>query len=262
MVCHVLIRRTRDWDTVRTDSLDAPFLCRAAAEWDRCFRLGYGACRARIKAIATDNLRALPARVTEPKGPGDVDRAAVQDGDAVLLCDDDDLFHPQLVEHLRAVREAGAWDRLVVWPDGKHGFHAPRNADTIALLPRVLERPLVEGSYRGPYCAIPGRLLHRAPDILDAAWTHSGIVDYFRQQEPPVTKVSTPLSLIAKHPCSVSVLRRALAGGAIADGDIAGALRRLVEQYVRGRTELPPPFRWAAGDVARLAGVFRDALGR
>ena len=266
MVCHVVLRRTHDWDTVRPDSLDAPFLTRAATVWSRCFRLGYGACRARIKAVTLDNLRVIPARITEAWEPADVDRAGIGDGDALVLCDDDDLFHPQLVEHLEGVRSDGSWDRPVLWPDGKHGYH--RSRDPLAqeralggmfVLPRVLERPLVK-PYRGPYCAIPGRLLHRMPEILDICWTHSGIVDYFRDGEPPVAQVSTPMSLIVKHPCSKAVLRHA-ASGEMTESEVAEVLRLLLEQYVHNPTELQPAFRWAADYVERVTGIFRDALG-
>ncbi len=265
MICHAILRRTRDWERVRPDSLDAPFLCRAAVQWERSFPLGYGACRARIKALSLEHLRALPARVTEAptRRPADVDRAAVRDGDVVLLCDDDDLFHPRLIEHLETVRTAGSWDRVVIWPDGKHGFHKAPDGEGPVLLPRVLERPLDDENLRGPYVAIPGRLLRRTPEVLDAFWTHAATVETFANRRSPVAKVSTALSLTAKHPCSVSILRRALVtAGDVADDDLEGVLRGLIKQYVDGRTALPPGFTWAADYVAGLRGVFRDCLGR
>lgn len=259
MVCHVILRRTRDWETASPDSLDAPFLVRAALAWERCFRTSYGACRARIKAIALDNLRALPGLIAETGQPDGFDRASVRDDDIVLVCDDDDFFHPRLLDHMQAVRAAGAWDRPVVWPDGKHGFHLPRDGGPMVLLPRVLERPVVDEAYRGPYCAIPGRMLHHAPDILEAFWTHSGLVEHFRREGPAFTKLAEPLSLIAKHPCSVSVLRSALAGGAVDDADIEGVLRSLVEQYVSSRPELQPAFAWARDYLAQFKRVFQAA---
>ena len=243
MICHAILRRTRDWERVRPDSLDAPFLCRAAVQWERSFPLGYGACRARIKALSLEHLRALPARVTEAptRRPADVDRAAVRDGDVVLLCDDDDLFHPRLIEHLETVRTAGSWDRVVIWPDGKHGFHKAPDGEGPVLLPRVLERPLDDENLRGPYVAIPGRLLRRTPEVLDAFWTHAATVETFANRRSPVAKVSTALSLTAKHPCSVSILRRA-------PGDGRGCRRRRprrgaagAHQAVRRRPDRAPP---------------------
>ena len=262
MVCHAIIRKTRDWERASPDSLDAPFLCRAAAQWERSFRLGYGACRARIKALAVDHLRSIPTRVTEARRPADIDRAAVRDGDVVLLCDDDDLFHPRFVEHMQAVRTAGDWDRVVVWPDGKHGFHKAPDGEWPALLRRVLERPLDDADLRGPYVGIPGRLLHRTPDVLDAFWTHQATVDALADGRP-IAKLSTPLSLTAKHPCSASVLRRALVtAGEVRDDQVEGVLRNLIEEYVDGGTALTPAFAWAADCVAGLRAVFRACLRR
>ena len=199
------------------------------------------------------------ARITEHQEPGEVDLAAVRSGDVVLVVDDDDLVRPDFLEHMRLARETGLWNRPIVWPDGKHGWHG---GGSLSLLPRVLERPVLRErlGYRGPYFAIPGRLLRENPNILRVAWTHQGIVDYFQREEPLYRAVSTPQTVIVKHPCSVTVLRHVHTESR---GDHVGArLRSLVEQYVQQPIDLQPNFQWATEDLLKIRAVFAQALGK
>ena len=59
-ILHVVIRATLDWERAGYEQLDSPFMQETARLWDSTFRLGYMACRARIRNIAERTHRARP----------------------------------------------------------------------------------------------------------------------------------------------------------------------------------------------------------
>ena len=257
MLCHVLIRRTLDWERAGYNDLINTFVRDVARRWDDTFRLTYTACRARIKAIGHDSLRAVArGRIREVR---DFDASCLAADDVLLICDDDDWYHPDLMKHLR--RETYPQDRIALWPDGVHGFHAPRRGGPIEVhLERVKERPLDDKQPKTNNYAISGRLLQQERDLLATLLTHASAVRYMAEHAPPVARQSTPLSLVNRHPCSITVLRSVLQ--AVDPADTGPVLRQLVERYARPRpTALQPAFRWTAGYVDRVRDVFREALG-
>ena len=218
----------------------------------------YTTCRARIKAIAHDSLRALPdVRIREADG---FDGACLAPEDLLLICDDDDWYHPRLVEHLE--QETRRRDHIVLWPDGVHGFHVPRDGAPIEpYLEGIRDRPLDDKQAKtNNYAAVVGRLIRQERDLLPALLSHGGAVRYLADSAIPVARQSIPLSLVNRHPCSITVLRRALQ--AVDADDTGTALRKLVERYAGARrATIQPAFRWAADYIDRVRDVFREALG-
>ena len=108
----ILIRRSLDWDNASYDDLLNPSIRRVAELWDRSFTLPYVACRARIKAITRDSLQALPnvrveeahdiglSGALEQQPPLPVEKMFFPD-DLVLISDDDDIYHPGILEILQ-----------------------------------------------------------------------------------------------------------------------------------------------------------------
>ena len=268
--CHVVIRKTLDWQTAGHDQLVTPFIRDTAVLWDSIFSLSYTACRARIKAIAQDAHRALPrVRIVEPDGAGDLDLSRVQPEDVVLLCDDDSWYHPQTVARLEAVDRLH--DSVVVWPDGVYGFFAPKQNIARVLLPRIRlrHRPLdelhAECVVKANNYALSGALLRRQPQLVKACWSHDGADRYLKRTGLPVTTIAEPLSVVNKHPSSHLVLRRIM--NSVEGGqDPALVLRRLVKHFGRygacDEKTIPAPYHWAAGLIERVCAVFRQAVQR
>ena len=265
--CHVIIRETLDWERAGIGQLVSPFMRQTASLWDRTFQLGYSACRARIKRIAQEAHSALPnVRISEPASPGAVDLSAVRPEDVVLLCDDDDWYHPQTVARLETVEELR--DSVVMWPDGVYGFFAPKqNIVSASGLPRVRmrHRPLGETSaysiIKTNNYALSGELLSREPQLVSRLWGHEGAVRYLQAERPPVKMLAAPLSVVNRHPCSQLALGRIMRS--VGTEDAALALWRLVKHYVNCLPNpIPPEYRWASTHVARVRDVFHDALRR
>ena len=269
--CHVVIRKTLDWQTAGHDQLVTPFIRDTAVLWDSIFNLSYTACRARIKAIAQDARRALPrVRIVEPDGAGDLDLSRVQPDDVVLLCDDDDWYHPQTVARLEAVDRLH--DSVVVWPDGMYGFFAPKQNIARVLLPpiRLRHRPLddlhAQCVVKTNNYALSGALLRRQPELVKACWSHDGADRYLKRTNLPVTTIAEPLSVVNRHPSSQLVLRRIM--NSVEGGqDPALVLRRVVKHFGHygacDEKTIPAPYHWAAGGlIERVCAVFRQAVQR
>ena len=108
----ILIRRSLDWDNASYDDLLNPSIRRVAELWDRSFALSYIACRARIKWITRIYLQAVPnvrieeahdiglSGVLEQQPPLPVEEMFSPD-DLVLISDDDDIYHPGILEVLQ-----------------------------------------------------------------------------------------------------------------------------------------------------------------
>ena len=64
MACYVIVRQTLDWERATPDDLFDGFARETARTWERTFKTSYFACRARIKAIARENLDALAGDVS------------------------------------------------------------------------------------------------------------------------------------------------------------------------------------------------------
>lgn len=263
--CHVIIRETLDWERVSIGQLVSPFMRETASLWDATFQLGYTACRARIKSIAQEAHRALPnARIIEPASADAVDLSVVEPEDVVLLCDDDDWYHPKATAWLETVEELR--NSIVLWPDAVYGFFAPKqNIVSASGLPRVRmrDRPLHEtGAYsliKTNNYALSGELLSRQPQLLRGLWGHLGAVRYLQAENPPVKTLSAPLSVVNRHPCSQLVLGRIMRS--VGTEDAAVALWRLVKHYVNGpHTPLPAEYQWASRHIAGVRDVFYDAL--
>ena len=208
--CHIVVRRTLDWERASYDQLISPFIQETAALWDRTFRLTYTACRAGIKRVAQAAHRELSnVRILEPSCPSAVDLAEIGARDIVLLCDDDDWYHPETVARLAAVDELAT--KVVVWPDGVFGYFAPKqNITRAAGLPRLrlrartLEEPASGFLVKTNNYAVSGALVRRQPRLLEAIWNHGngGADEYIRTGRVDIAKLSTPLSVANRHPCS------------------------------------------------------------
>ena len=261
MACHVLIRNTLDWDLAGPEHLNDDFIREAARLWDDTFRVTYTSCRARIKAIALDGFGALRgARIHSgwPRPGRDFDASCFGPEDIVLICDDDDWYHPRAVEHLQA--HVHDWDHVLLWPDGVYGFHGTAAEPC---LERVRERPLEDPrTHAAPVktnnYAATGRLLRREPGLLQGLWTHSAAIRCVAERDR-VRKLPAPLSLVNHHPCSYTVLNHVL--GPVDQAEAGGVLRNLVLQYTEGRhAKMQACFRWAADLIERTKAVFREAL--
>ena len=263
-VCHVVIRDTLDWERTSYDQLISPFIRETVRLWNRTFHLDYMACRARIKSIAYDAHSALPnVQVVEPSSASAVDLSTIQPEDVVLLCDDDDWYHPQLVARLERVER---WrDCVVMWPDAVYGFFAPKqNIARPAGLPRVRmrDRPLHQtGAYsviKTNNYALSGALLQRQPQLLRGLWGHGGAARYLQAERPRVMTLAEPLSVVNRHPCSQLVLGRIMQS--VNGEDAALALWRLVKHWVNGHhPPVPPRYQWATMYIERVRSVFHEA---
>ena len=264
---HVVIRATLDWETAGYDELDSPFMQETARLWDSTFRLGYMACRARIKNIAG---RAHRARPNVRVHANTIDLDAVRPEDMVLPCDDDDWYSPHLGAAL--VARAGAGGReLTLWADAALRLHdlktvflrRPRAPPIVLLRERGVDaehdqRYLV----RSNNYAIPGALLQGRPDILKQLWFHDGADRYVARTNLPTTRLHSTLSLVNRHPCSKLVLRDVMEQVRAHGWDPGLALRVTVATWVRNHCPgLPRKLRWASPLIHQVRAVFREALG-
>ena len=229
-----------------------------AHQWDVNFNLTYAMCRAHIKAISYESFQVLPeVRIHETANSL---RSCLDPDDILLICDDDDWYHPRLVEHLRADRSPQ--DRIVLWPDGVYGFR-----DGQQHLDRVRERSLEDRDtfsiVKTNNYAVTGGLIQQEQGLLPAIRSHGGAAQYIESAALPVATLPVSLSLVNRHPCSQKVL----AGLArelqdIEVEEVGSSLRRLVETYVySNHATIQPSFQWAFDYISQVKAVFRDALG-
>ena len=267
MNLHVVIRATLDWKRAGYDELDSPFMQETAKLWDSTLRLGYMACRTRIKNIAE---RAHRARPNVRVHSNTIDLDAVKAQDMVLLCDDDDWYSPNLGAVLAA--QAGAGRRkLILWADAVIGLYGLKRVylqKPKAPLPVLLRERGVDAEHDQEYLvrsnnyAIPGALLHHRPEILKEFWFHDGADRYIARTNLPTARLHSPLSVVNRHPCSKLVLCEIMKQIQAHGWDPPTALRVAVSAWVRNHcVSLPGTLRWAAPLVHQVQAVFREALG-
>ena len=264
---HIVVRKTLDWETAGYDELDSPFIQETARLWDSTFRLGYMACRARIKNIAG---RAHRARPNVRVHSNSIDLDAVQTEDMVLLCDDDDWYSPHLEAALAAQNGAGRRE-LILWADGSIGLYGLRRVflqKPRAPLIVVLRERGVDAEHGQQYLvrsnnyAIPGALLQDQPDILGQLWFHDGAERYVARTNLPTRRLHSTLSLVNRHPCSKLVLCEIMKQIRAHGWDPAPALRVAVTAWVRNHClGLPRRLGWASPLIHQVRAVFREALG-
>ena len=82
----------------------------------RAAPISFWTCRARVKAIAQDAHRSL----TDTGALQLADISGLDPEDVLLPCDDDDWYHPEVLEHIHTagVLRTG----LLLWPDGVYGY--------------------------------------------------------------------------------------------------------------------------------------------
>ena len=257
MACHVLIRETLDWEHATYDDLKNSFMREVARQWDSVFHVTYIECRARIKSVTCMSLKALPE--VHIHVPGSFDVSLLHPEDFLLICDDDDWYHPRLVDHLLEHEQSRGRlkEQFVVWPDGVYG------CTKVKRLPgQVRERALDDGvsMIKTNNYAVTGRFLCSEPNLLPNIQAHGNAVRYFKSTNVNVLKLSKALSLVNRHPCSQLVLHNNLRSMEVAEYE--SVLRTLIQQYVQGdHSTLQPSFRWAGAYISRAKAVFQDALG-
>ena len=264
---HVVIRATLDWERAGHEQLDSSFMQETARLWDSTFRLGYMACRARIRNIAGRTHRARPdVRVHS----NTIDLDAVKARDMVLLCDDDDWYSPHLGAALAARNRAGGRE-LILWADAALALYGLRRVylqKPRAPLFVLLRERGVDAEHDQQYLvrsnnyAIPGALLQDQPEILRALWFHDGADRYVARTSLPTTRIHSPLSVVNRHPCSKLVLREVMEQIRVHGWDPPTGLRVAVAAWVRNQgVSLPASLRWAAPLIHQVRAVFREALG-
>ena len=257
MTCHVLIRQTLDWTHASHASLANAFVQQVARQWDRTFEVSFTDCRARIKEASYACLsRLTDAAIHESYV---LDEGRFRSDDIILICDDDDVYHPSIVERLQhhfRDREL-PHDQILVWPDGVYGCTKVRRPPG-----QVRERKLADGGsiVKTNNYALTGALVHREPHLLSAMRHHGGAIRYIRSCRPSVTKLPEPLSLVNRHPCSQLVLKGNLQG--VGPADFEGILKHLVRSYLSDdHSRIQPTFEWASRYISQTKAVFRESLG-
>ena len=248
----IVIRQTLDWERATYDQLIDPFAQAMARAWNETFRLSYFATRARIKTIAMQaHADVRETRVVEMAD--DILPAAAAPGDVLLFCDDDDWYHPQLVEHIRMAEPLRTG--LLLWPDGIHGYHAGAfHLDRVTVRP-LDDRRAVSGPIKTNNYAITQALAKATPQML----SHASAVRYVRTSRPTYQTLSRPLSLVNRHPCSYTVWRNTLNG--LATSGVPSVLRALVTRYLQLKSPLvQPAFRWAQIHLDQVREVFQEVL--
>ena len=253
MNVHVLIRETLDWGNATYEDLKNDFVRQVAHRWDSVFHVTYMDCRARLKAITFDSLKVLPSvQIHDYKC---FDMRVVKPEDVLLICDDDDWYHPHIVEHLHDQIDVhrSLEYHLIVWPDGAFlcdgapGLIRKRPMDKSARFIAKTNNYAVSGSF-----------LCSKPERLSQVLGHGHADHYLRSAEPPVMKLTTSLSLVNRHPCSQVVLQRNLRSIDVAEwGEV---FRKLIQQYMQ-RPTLQPLFPWSRAYILQAKAVFREALG-
>ena len=250
MAYYVIVRQTLDWERATSDDLLDDFARETARTWKRTFNDSYSyfTCRARIKAIARESLELLAGDV-QVHDAATFPFLALQPDDVVLPCDDDDWYHPEVIEQVAAASPLRSG--LLMWPDAVYGYHRERFH-----LERPYFRPLDEPAVSGPVktnnYAFSGRLAQEH----HAVWGHGSIVRYVQETRPAFDRIDRPLSLVNRHPCSYTVWKYALRGIRPADG--ADALRRLIARYTSLAVgDIQPEFRWALPYIERMHELFR-----
>ena len=258
MTCHVLIRQTLDWAHASHASLLNAFVQKVACQWDRTFEVSFTDCRARIKEAAhTCHSRLTDAMIHESYV---LDAERLRSNDIILICDDDDVYHPWIVERLKLhLRDRELLhSQILVWPDGVYGCTKVKRPPG-----QVRERKLTDGRniVKTNNYAMTGALIHREPHLLTTMRRHGGADEYVRSCSTNVTEVSEQLSLVNRHPCSQLVLQGNLRG--LDSADFEGVLKHLVRSYVsddhHGRIQ--PTFEWASQYISQTKAVFRESLG-
>ena len=247
---YVVVRQTLNWEAATVGDLMDEFAQSTAHVWNRMFRISYFEARARIKAISMDCLRSLDPDVQVHEART-FPAFAIQPDDVFLFCDDDDWYHPEVIEEVKAAAPfAGGF---LLWPDGVYGYHAGTfHVDDPRLRP--LEEPCVSGPVKTNNYAVSGEMAKR----LRAVWAHPRIVRLFKEQRPVATRLSRPLSLVNRHPCSYTVWKHALRD--VEPAQVGVVLRRLVTHYGFARIDQPmdPAFSWAAPYIERVQQVFDE----
>lgn len=259
----VVTRATLDWSRATRSDLRDDRIRAAVDLWDRAFARDFMWCRHEIKRYAQACLARLPnVDLTDPAGlrlPGR-DTPVL-----VLICDDDDWYHPDLFSYLEgAVRGS---EMGVIWPDGVYGYHVRWQAAGTTVDAR-LEAHLTDAKARtlgdrtafsaiktNNY-ALTARYFERHD--LDDALSHARAAETLSAtlEGGCLEALDQPLSVANRHPCSYLVMT---AVNESADGD-PGRLVRLVSDYVAAPVDLRPDFRWAAPHVARMKAIFAEVL--
>lgn len=249
MTHYVIVRQTLDWERATANDLFDDFARETAGTWERTFNHGYLTCRARIKAIARESLEQLAGAV-QVHDAATFPFFALQHDDVVLPCDDDDWYHPQVIEEVAAA--CPLRNGLLMWPDAVYGYHWGRFH-----LERPRLRPLDEEAVSGPVKTNNYAFSGRLAQARRAVWGHASIVRYVRENRPVFDRIDRPLSLVNRHPCSYTVWKHALRGTRPADR--ADVLRRLVASYTsRAVGDIQPEFRWALPYIERTQELFRS----
>ena len=256
---HVLIRESLDWNHATYADLKNDFVRQVVRQWDSAFNVTFMDCRARLKIITLDSLKMLsPVQIHELPC---FDVSVLEPEDVLLICDDDDWYHPGMVEHLRGYLNAhrSLKYHFVLWPDGVFGcthYKVPLGTP-LGLVPK---RALDKGSHivKTNNYAVAGRFLCSEPERQSVVLRHGDADHYLKLADQPVIKLTTPLSMVNRHPLCQSVWQLALRPTGICEW--SDVLRKLAHVYIQ-RPTLQPLFPWAHGYIDRTKAVFREALG-
>ena len=250
--CHVVLRETLDWERTTYDDLVSPFIRDIVRLWDETFWISFRTCRARGKAIAQDAHRSL----LDHTGTLQLaDISGLGPEDVLLPCDDDDWYHPEVLEHIHTagVLRTG----LLLWPDGVYGYRA-RDWHVERVAFRALDdASAVSGAIKTNNYAVTVALARREPGLL----RHSTAVELFKTRRPVYQALQPALSLVNRHPCSITVWMSNVAEFESAAERVV-ALQRIVARYLEREIDTSQSaFRWAMPHLAQVRDVFREAAG-
>ena len=221
-----LVRATIDWPNATVVDIN-PDMRALVVKWEALTEISYFHCRTRIAAIAAANWSAISGLDAEVS-LADLEATFFDPDDLLLISDDDDWYAPDIFSVLRSRLPFTA----AIWPDAVWGVQAPAHRLTHSLhLEQPLVRPLSDTDVASViktnnYC-VSGRYLaeHGAASVL----THEAALRSLTGASVDRCEFEQTLSVVNRHPCSVTVMNRYEQSG---DGDFL----KLVEAY---RTALP-----------------------
>ena len=251
---YVVVRQTLDWEAATVGDLMDEFAQSTVRVWNRTFAMSYFTVRARIKALSMDCLRSLDPDVQVHEA-GNL--PASSPSNRTTCCCSATMTTGTTQRSLRKSErprrsQAASYCGRTVCT----GITPGRSMWTIPRL-RPLDEPGVSGPVKTNNYAVSGEMAKS----LRAVWAHPRIVRLFKEQGPVATRLSRPLSLVNRHPCSYTVWKHALRG--VEHDEIGIVLRRLVTRYGFARVDQPmdPAFSWAAPYIERVQQVFRRGEG-
>ena len=230
MACYVIVRQTLDWERATPDDLFDRFARETARTWARTFDTSYFACRARIKAIARENLKNLQLL----DGDAQVHDAAtfpffaLRPDDVVLPYDDDDWYHPEVIQRVAAAGPLRGG--LLMWPDAVYGYHGGRFHLERPCLRQLDDRSAVSGPVKTNNYAFSGRLAQERR----AVWGHASIKRYVRETRPAFSRLDRPLSAGQPAPVQLHRLEVRVAGHQAHGGGRRSAVSRPALHLMRG----------------------------